>query len=77
MEKETNNSEYVKITKEDFDYLVKRSWFLNRLDEGGVDNWVGYEFSYDDLKEKLKDSDMSAYELSNRHYYREINTIED
>lgn len=42
-----------------------------------MDNWVGYEFSYDDLKEKLKDSDMPAYELSNGHYYREINTIED
>ena len=34
MKKETNNSEYVKITKEDFDYLVKRSWFLNRLEIG-------------------------------------------
>ena len=77
MKKETSNSEYVKITKEDFDYLMKRSWFLNRLDEGGVDNWVGYEFSYDDLKEKLKDSDMPAYELANGYYHREINPIED
>ena len=77
MKKETNNSEYVKITKEDFDYLVKRNWFLNRLYEGGVDNWVGYEFSYDDLKEELKDSDMPAYELANGYYHREINAIED
>lgn len=34
VKKETNNSEYVKITKENFDYLVKRSWFVKQAGRG-------------------------------------------
>jgi hypothetical protein len=34
--------EMVTITKEEYERLQDREWFLNCLEAAGVDNWGGY-----------------------------------
>jgi len=38
----------VKITQEEYNYLIARDRFLTRLEAAGVDNWEGYSEGYDD-----------------------------
>lgn len=37
----------IKISIEEYNYLKSRSFKLNCLEQGGVDNWEGYEDAMD------------------------------
>ena len=36
-------SETITISREEYDELKRRDWFLGALQAAGVDNWEGYE----------------------------------
>jgi hypothetical protein len=46
-----SNQETVTITKEEYDRLLDREWFLECLKAQGVDNWQGYGDAWDMYEE--------------------------
>ena len=46
METEMIVVEMVTISKEEYEWLLRRDRFLNVLECNGVDNWDGYEDAY-------------------------------
>lgn len=49
------NEEMITITKKEWDYLIKRDAFLERLEMAGVDNWEGYSCGFDDEDEETEE----------------------
>ena len=39
----------VTMSKDDYDELIRRDWFLGALEAGGVDNWEGYEAAQEEM----------------------------
>lgn len=75
VEKKMSNKDKVLITKEDFEYLKKRSWFLNQLEQGGVDNWSGYDYAYESLEDRILYEDLDAYNLISHHKYKDVERL--
>ena len=46
-----NMSETITISKKEYDQLIKDSEFLEALRQAGVDNWDGYGYTFEILKE--------------------------
>jgi len=44
-------SETITISKKEYDQLIKDSEFLEALRQAGVDNWDGYGYTFEILKE--------------------------
>ncbi len=44
-------NEMITITKQEYEKLLKDSYWLNALETAGVDNWEGYGVAKDYLKE--------------------------
>lgn len=45
------NDGTITIPKSEYDQLIKDSEFLEALRSAGVDNWEGYDFAFEILKE--------------------------
>lgn len=43
----------IEITEEEYEWLSKRSVFLDCLTGAGVDNWEGYNFAIDSFVEEF------------------------
>ena len=65
----------VLISREDFEYLKKRSWFLNQLEKGGVDNWSGYDYAYESLEDRILYEDLDAYNLISHNKYKDVERL--
>ena len=63
------------ISREDFEYLKKRSWFLNQLEKGGVDNWSGYDYAYESLEDRILYEDLDAYNLISHNKYKDVERL--
>jgi hypothetical protein len=50
--------ENIIITKDKYEFLVKRDMKLNALESCGVDNWKGYDDSIDMYYELLKENNL-------------------
>ena len=44
-----NDEEQVTISKAEYDRLIEDQKTLNALEAGGVDNWEGYSFCFEDF----------------------------
>jgi hypothetical protein len=53
--REVNLSDTVTISKKEYDSLVRRSNWLECLEDAGVDNWQGIEFAIDFKYERYGD----------------------
>ncbi len=47
----------VQITLKYYEYLIKRSAFLSRLEAAGVDNWEGYWYACDEEDDEEEEYD--------------------
>ena len=52
-----NTKETVTISKEEYDQLIKDQEFLEALRGAGVDNWEGYDYAIEIMKECGNDVD--------------------
>lgn len=48
--------EMITVTKEHYDELYEAYLWAEALDQSGVDNWEGYDYARDVLRESLKES---------------------
>jgi len=53
------NEETITITKKEYDSLKEDAKFMRALEAAGVDNWEGYDFALDAMKER-KDEKTKA-----------------
>ncbi len=49
------SEEAVTITKKEYDRLIKRDNWLESLEAAGVDNWEGYDYACDIMREEHPD----------------------
>lgn len=51
MPEDNEEKETVTLLKSEYDYLMERDEKLTALEGGGVDNWNGYDFAMEALRE--------------------------
>jgi len=59
------------INEDDLRNLIKNSCMYKALEQGGVDNWIGYDISKQDYLQGLEWGDVIAIYMRNFTEYKE------
>jgi hypothetical protein len=51
---------FLSISLEEYAYLCERDEWLSALEDAGVDNWEGYDFARELLRESQKKNDAES-----------------